>query len=344
VEAVLVRSVAMIVDAENWAFYNIAKSVQKFISDEYEVKIIAIRLREHWHTPFDSARLWFTTRDFDIVHYFGQFGFRPTVARGLEKEVCALGGNYHDFRNEYIDNKILSFGVYSHQFLGEDISDMEFVLTQCSNYYVSSTKLYEEYHALPLQHMPKTVITDGIDPELFFPINTNRFADMGDREIVIGWVGNSNWGPPDQDHKGLRTILEPAIKELQSEEYKVTGKFADSVVEHMDRTEMVNYYSTIDLLVCVSRNEGTPNPVLEAMACGVPVISTDVGVVPEVLLGRQKDYIIERSIPSIKEKIVHLINNKDEFASLSRLNLKNIKTKYYENIALQFKNYFDSLV
>ena len=52
--------------------------------------------------------------------------------------------------------------------------------------------------------------------------------------------------------------------------------------------DMPEYYNGIDIYVCTSRTEGTPNTVLEAMACGVPVISTDVGIVPEVFGEKQK--------------------------------------------------------
>ena len=42
--------------------------------------------------------------------------------------------------------------------------------------------------------------------------------------------------------------------------------------------DMPEWYSHIDVLICASESEGTPNPVLEALACGVPVISTHVGI------------------------------------------------------------------
>jgi glycosyltransferase involved in cell wall biosynthesis len=45
---------------------------------------------------------------------------------------------------------------------------------------------------------------------------------------------------------------------------------------------MQEFYDSIDLLVCTSSTEGGPLGVFEAVACGVPVISTSVGLVQEV--------------------------------------------------------------
>jgi len=346
----MVTRVALVVDTEDWAYFNIAKGVKKHISEDYDIRIVALTLQDNNFNQSDRTRVLFTVQECDIVHFFGPYFLSEDNIQILKKDVQALAGNFDDFHKEYLAHHTLSMGLYSHRFLtdnrssDDDLNHMEFILSQCPNYYVSSEKLFNECNKLPLPYMPKTVITDVVDPDLFYPMNLQRFSDMDTRNIVIGWVGNSNWGPPELDHKGLKTILKPAIEQLQDEGYRVIGKFADRNIEQTPHDDMVNYYSTIDLLVCVSRSEGTPNPVLEAMACGVPVISTDVGIVPEVLMGKQKEYIIDRNISSLKEKIIHLINNTDEFAQLSKLNLEKIKPKNYKNVATQFKDYFDSIV
>ena len=105
---------------------------------------------------------------------------------------------------------------------------------------------------------------------------------------------------------------------------------------------MVNYYSDIDVLICTSKCEGTPNPVLEAMACGVPVISTRVGIVPDVLGKKQSKYILkERSKECLKETIKDFINNLNNIEELREENKKQIKNWTWKKIGKKFEKFFD---
>lgn len=59
-------------------------------------------------------------------------------------------------------------------------------------------------------------------------------------------------------------------------------------------TEVATYMRAADLLCLPSKNEGVPNVILEAFACGLPVLASNVGGIPEVL---NSDYLGSLAAP-----------------------------------------------
>jgi glycosyltransferase involved in cell wall biosynthesis len=62
---------------------------------------------------------------------------------------------------------------------------------------------------------------------------------------------------------------------------KLSGMKSNVTGQRYSYDTMQNFYHSIDALVCTSCSEGGPLGVFEAIACGIPVISTDVGLVKE---------------------------------------------------------------
>jgi len=62
-------------------------------------------------------------------------------------------------------------------------------------------------------------------------------------------------------------------------------------------TQVADYMNAADLLCLCSHNEGLPNVILESLACGLPVISTDVGGIGEVLNSPAYGSLVQPNTP-----------------------------------------------
>ena len=232
--------------------------------------------------------------------------------------------DYFDFMTNIVAKANITTSASEHLLISESEAQERVILynTLAIGYTTFSEKLNKILAAIPDYPEPFCNTEDGVDLEFFTPANVERFYKEKD-EIIVGWVGNSKWGGDGIDHKGIETIIEPVIQSLREEGYSVRGHYADRHVKWIPHSEMNDYYNSIDIYVCASDIEGTPNPVMEAMACGLPIISTNVGIVPDVFGSFQQEYILPfRTKEELKAKLKDLIENSQKRESLSKENLE----------------------
>jgi glycosyltransferase involved in cell wall biosynthesis len=316
--------IVLVCDVRGWAFDNIAQHIRTHLGDAFEVFIIYCGEYPDWTQCLHEIVMDLAP---DLVHFFWREYLFDIFATDFGRAVCE---RYHLPEQAFLDRfsrMVVTTSVYDHLYADEEsIRARTPYLWLVDGYSVSSERLRTIYGAGG-PPPPDVVIEDGVDLELFRPTPRPREPDP-ERELVVGWAGNSRWNRTEtRDPKGLETLLKPALDRLRSAGMRVTGRFMDSAERTVPRSEMPAFYSAIDVYVCVSEIEGTPNPVLEAMACGVPIVSTDVGIVPQVFGPEQHHFILpERSIDALVGALRELLADAGLRRRLADENLVRIRS------------------
>jgi teichuronic acid biosynthesis glycosyltransferase TuaC len=157
-----------------------------------------------------------------------------------------------------------------------------------------SQALKETLAALGVNPGKITVLRNGVDLERFGPRDRTAIrARLGLQGPVWLTVGNLI------ELKGVDIAVE-ALARVPDNTLLIAGAGPEEhklrrLVERLGlvarvrflgavpQTELCSYYNAADALVLASSREGMPNVVLEAMACGTPVVATPVGGVPELI-------------------------------------------------------------
>ncbi|HDV3082699.1 TPA: glycosyltransferase family 4 protein, partial [Escherichia coli] len=98
--------------------------------------------------------------------------------------------------------------------------------------------------------------------------------------------------------------------------------------------QLVQLYHRSHVFALPSSYEAWPLVGLESMSCGLPVLMTRVGGIPEYLSDGYNGYFINISSEDIAEKIMLLINNVDKYSSLS-LNARNTAMQHSWNVGAE---------
>ncbi len=77
-----------------------------------------------------------------------------------------------------------------------------------------------------------------------------------------------------------------------------------------DRTQIASLFYASDALLMTSFTEGSPQVVKEAIACGCPIVSVDVGDVAERIAGLDHCYIAKRTPEDIADKLAKVLESK----------------------------------
>jgi sugar transferase (PEP-CTERM/EpsH1 system associated) len=175
-----------------------------------------------------------------------------------------------------------------------------------------------------------SIIVNGVDTNKFYPAtrpgNLLPPNFVPDNAIIIGTIGRLETVKNqislahafirilDQDpelRSRLRLIIvgdgtcmdeiKDLLEQNNASDLSLLPGFTDNVIE---------YYHAFDIFVLPSKREGFSNTLLEAMACGLPVVATNTGGNPELVNDNITGFLVPTaSLDILAEALLRYINN-----------------------------------
>lgn len=209
---------------------------------------------------------------------------------------------------------------------------------------VYSDRLVDEWDLARYRDKISIAHEHYIDTAKFYPL-----IKLGDREDVIGYVGRLS------REKGIMSFLW-AVKNILDERpgLKVliigTGPLSDSVNEFIRKyelggrvivegwvphDELPGYFNRMRLLVLPSYTEGLPNVMIEAMACGTPVLTTPVGAVPDIVTDGVDGFIMEDNRPETIARYIHRALDDPRLEEVANIGRRFIDENYVYEVSVE---------
>ena len=135
------------------------------------------------------------------------------------------------------------------------------------------------------------------------------------------------WLVGPEEFPGEYAKIEAKQRELRVESHS-------KLVKGLPQAEMLRLYPTMDALVLPSYREGLPAVLLEAMACGLSVVATRVGAIPEVVVDGVSGLLIDPgNLPDLEDSLVKVCADPDLRLRLGREAYKRVLERYSQDTA-----------
>ena len=214
----------------------------------------------------------------------------------------------------------------------------------CSNEAIFVSKMLREYYNVSTGR----IILNGIDTNHFNQNDTIRAItrtklNISDKFVFL-FVGRITFT------KGIKEIIKATsiVKDIVNEDFKVLivgsvihkempgyqNKIRDTDVDNYvinlgAQMNTWNFYCASDVFLLPSYFEGLPLVLLEAMACGLPVIASRVGEIPDIIENYKNGLLVEpRNVDEIVEKMMWCIGNEDKLPVIGKNAAKTVKEEY----------------
>ena len=300
------KRVLLLADVEGWAYDIIAKSIFNNFR-KYKAEIVYFR-------DLIDKRVTVNGEEYDVIFAFFWYDMllRGKLIENLDSEKVCVDVQSH---NSWLKRNIR-------------LEEVNRILRNFRSVGFSSKKLMRKFPEL----QNKFYTPSGYNPIRFRPTPLPSFNG----KLKICWAGD-----PESAHhgdvKGYYEFIKPAIEKFDDVELVTASK-----QNRIPHSKMGSFYSSGHIYLNFSSSEGTPMPLLESMACGRAVISTNVGISEEVI-NENNGLVVPRSIEDLCDAIEYFRTNMSRLQEMGMMAYKAVEERTEDWSAMYYEKLFDSI-
>jgi len=256
--------ILLVADLKGWIFERHCREIKNRLSHKYDFNIVYSRPHGN---KIDKI-----SEEYDIVYSLDpmplKYPPKEKVIIGCRAEWLHGPGREEDF---YING--LSGGCRN-------------IKESCSIFHVVNKRQYNLFKDI-VTDKPFYMAQHGVNTDVF---NSSKYTRRNETDkIVVGTSGRK----ASNGKKGF-AIVQKACESLGLEFTTATYEGKKLKME-----DMPSFYNKIDVYVCMSLTEGLCNPIMEAGAMGIPIISTRSGAAEEMVFDGENGFLVERTKESL---------------------------------------------
>jgi sugar transferase (PEP-CTERM/EpsH1 system associated) len=326
-------------------FKNYENSIQHRLQDE-NIPIYIFEKGDgidYW-LPIKISRI-LKKQNIDIVHTrnFAALLYGSTAAKlaGVRGVIADIRGRIPEDEGQKC--KRLSFLVSRFVGVSEDIKKM-----LANDFKIKEAKIKTIYNGVHLSHQTQDLDLASLRARL----------GLAPDDFVIGTIGRME---PVKDYAALIRMSAPLLVKYRTVKLMFVGDGSQRAeLEKLARDlglstkiiftgyqkDISNYLQLINVFALTSISEGISNVLLEAMASAIPVIATEVGGNPEIVINNQTGFLIPRTnLNQLTEKIDLLINNPELVNNFGKNGRKRVEEMFtIEKMVSEYQSLYQAII
>ena len=199
------------------------------------------------------------------------------------------------------------------------------------------------------------VVPNVLDQSLFYPttiksnINAPHIIVTRNLEAIYGVDTVINaFARVKKEFPQARLSIAGTGPELITLEKQVINLKLESCVAFTGRLspeKMAQLYQNANIMLNASTVDNTPNSIIESLACGTPVVTTNAGGISNLVTNKHDAVLVDIGDDrNMAEQTISLLRNEEQRVALINNGLKTITKFYWANVWLNLKACYDSVI